>query len=66
MPPGINQYAIRTQNALFGPKQYHTARKKFTTLPIQLQKLNNPLLLFPKGYTTNALKNNPTVIPIAT
>lgn len=66
MPPGINQYAIHTHNALFGPMQYHTARKKFTTPPIKLQKLNNPLLLFPKGYTTNALKNNPTVIPIAT
>jgi hypothetical protein len=28
-------------------------------------KLNNPLLLLPNGYTTIALKNNPTVIPIA-
>jgi len=29
------------------------------------QKLNNPLLRFPKGYTIIALKNKPTVIPIA-
>lgn len=66
MTPRINNYTIHTQNALCCPMRYHTARKKFITPPIQLQKLNNPLLLFPKGYTTNALKNKPTVIPIAT
>lgn len=31
-----------------------------------VQKLKRPLLRFPKGYTTKALKNRPTVIPIAT
>ena len=30
------------------------------------QKLKRPLLRFPKGYTTKALRNKPTVIPIAT
>ena len=30
------------------------------------QKEKSPLLLFPNGYTTSALRNSPTVIPIAT
>lgn len=33
---------------------------------VSFQKLNNPLLFFPNGYTTNALRNNPTVMPMAT
>ena len=31
----------------------------------KVQKLNNPLLLFPRGYTNKAARNRPTVIPIA-
>lgn len=34
--------------------------------PHQSQKLNSPLLFFPIGYTSNALRNSPTVMPIAT
>ena len=32
---------------------------------IKIQKLNSALLLFPNGYTTKALMNKPTVIPMA-
>lgn len=35
-------------------------------MPPSDQKLNSPLLRFPSGYTIIALRNKPTVIPIAT
>lgn len=38
----------------------------FALSPSLSQKLNSPLLLFPNGYTTMALRNSPTVIPMAT
>ncbi len=53
------------------PATIHATQSKAPAFPNifhsqPYQKLNNPLLRLPNGYTIMALKNKPTVIPIAT
>ena len=54
---GANGCVLGTQRV----KQDCTRRQRNAT-----QKLNSPLRRLPYGYTTRALRNKPTVIPIAT